>query len=83
MSPRIFLKTKQNKKLGTEELLVDVNNSKQAANLMKCIHYANIPVSVSSYGTLNKSRGIISKPNLYIFLKTKKWKSSKNKFDRS
>lgn len=78
-----FFLTKQNKKLGTEELLVDANNSKQAANPMKCIHYANIPVSVSSYESFNKSRGIISKPDLYIFLKRKKWKNTKNKFGQS
>lgn len=81
MSPRIFFLTKQNKKLGKEELLVGVSNSKQAVNPMKCIHYANIPVSVISYITLYESCGIISKTDLYIFLKRKKWKTSKNKFD--
>lgn len=53
-------------KLRSGELLVEVNNSKQATNLKKCTHFANIPVSVSlKHRTLNTSRGVISEPDLF------------------
>lgn len=55
------------KKQRSGELLVVVNNSKQAANLKKCTHLSNISVSVSPHKTLNTSRGVISARDLLQF----------------
>lgn len=52
---------KQLKKLCTGgDLWIEVKNDKQAANLKKCAHFANIAISVSAHRTLNASHGVIS-----------------------
>lgn len=52
------------KKLRSGDILIKVENDKQAENLKKCKSFGNMPINVLVHNTLNSSRGVMFEPDL-------------------
>ena len=66
------------KKLRSGELLVEVQNCRQATSLKKCTQLANMPITASAHRTLNSCRGVISEPDLIYVSETELIENLKN-----